>query len=281
MFTSLVCGLVLCVPVGQNGVKQKGELKIVNPRATYGPLGATRPKEGAMPGETFDFSFEILGMKQDAKGHVAYTMTMEIFDAKGKQVFKLGPQNRKAVNFLGGKTMPCLASMAVPLDAEPGTHKVRLTIADRNSKKQVVFETTGKVRPLDFGLVRVGTYANSQRTVPMPPVGVVGQTMTIGFSLVGFARDKKTGQPNIEILRGISNDNGKTIQKPKVIGTINEGIDKDQKLISPSFTITLNNAGKYTIILIARDRVSGKSKTVRLPIQVIRLKGQPMMNGRD
>ncbi|MGF1579172.1 MAG: hypothetical protein ACFCD0_07395 [Gemmataceae bacterium] len=276
MFTSLVCGLVLSLPAGQD-VADKGELKIVNPRASYGRLGATRPKEGAMPGDTFHFSFEIRGMKEDKKGRVAYELTMEIFNAKGEQVFKLGPQNRSAVNFFGGKTMPCLASMTLPLTAEPGPHKLRLTVADRNSKKKAVFETIGKVRALDFGFVRVATYANKELTVPMPPVGVVGQTMTIGFSVIGFERDKETGQPNIDILRGVVHGSGKVISKPAVIGTIKQGIGKDEKLISPSFTITLNNAGKYTVVLMGRDRVSGKSATVRLPIEVIRLKG-PMLN---
>src|SRR5262249_55700536 len=56
MMTALACLLTLSLAPAQ-----EGKLEIVNPRATYGYLGARRPKDGkgVLPGDVLHFRFDV------------------------------------------------------------------------------------------------------------------------------------------------------------------------------------------------------------------------------
>src|SRR5205807_10496991 len=134
-----------------------------------------------LPGDVACFAFDIKGLKLDDAGRASYAVAIEILDPKGQVFYREGPRNAVAQNFLGGDTLPCASHVNIPPDTPAGVHPIRVTIEDRNTKKKATFEGKGKVLPKGFGLVRVGTFADREGKVPVPPVGVVGTTLYVNF----------------------------------------------------------------------------------------------------
>jgi hypothetical protein len=264
MLSALTCCLVLTGVPAQNG-----ELKITDARPTYGYVGATRPKTGVLPGEKAYFTFNIHGIKEDAKGRASYTLLVEVMNDKGDKVFQLGPHNAVAQDFLGGNALPCSAHLEIPPKTPPGTYTYRVTIEDRTTKQKGTFETKGKVLPPGFGLVRVGTFADAAGKVPRAPVGVVGESLYLGFSPVGFQRDPKTKQPKIKLSLKILDAKGQPTLPEPIVGTIADGIDENLHMIPLVNGFTLNRTGRFTVELQATDQLAGKTAKVSFPVVVM------------
>ena len=259
--------LALILPVLQ---AQAGELTIANPRGTYGHLGAPVPKGTArLPGDVIHFAFDILNMKLDAKGQASYSMLYEIYDPKGQLVYKEGPINALAINCLGGGALPCTAHFELPTDAVPGIYSAKAVVHDRISNKKVTFESKGQVAPAGFGLIRLGTSSDRAGNAPIPPIGVVGQVLYVNFSTVGFARDKKNNQPDIEASLRIVDSKGQPTMPAPLAGKTNDGVPDSLPIIPMQFAVTLNRAGDFTLELSATDAIAGKTSKISLPIRVI------------
>lgn len=262
MFGSLLCLAALLPAQGE-------ELEIVNARATFGALGSPFNKQkGRLPGDVAHFAFDVKNMTFDKDGRAFYSFLIEIHDPKGTLIYKEGPRNAIAQNSLGGNLLPCQANLELPLDSEPGTYSLRVTIVDRATKKSVVLESKGKVRKADFGLVQVGTFSDREGKAPTPHLGVVGETMYFNFSVAHFARDKETKQPKLDVSLKVLDDKGKQAG-PVLTGKADKDIMEGFKLLPMQFGLSLNRAGNFTVELTATDHLTGKTDSVRLPLRVL------------
>ena len=241
--------------------------EIVNPRATFGHLGAPRPKTGMLPGDVAHFSFEIKNLKTDAKGKVSYSIAIVITDEKGKVFFEQKPYNSFATIFFGGDVLPAAARVEVPLGAQPGTMKWKITVVDRTTKKSKELTGEGKVLPADFGIVQVGTFADVEAKAPISPVGVVGSQLHVGFGVVGFERGKET-QPNIKVTLSIRDEKGQ-LTAPALSGEVRKDVPADVRIVPMNFGLTLDRAGRFTIELTANDEISGKTSTIHFPVRIL------------
>ncbi len=241
--------------------------QIVNAHATYGHLGAPRPKTGIMPGDTAHVSFGIKGLTTDKNGKVAYSIAIVITDAAGKVIFEQKPYNAQAQHFFGGDTIRGAARIDVPVDQKPGPVYWTVTVTDRTAKRTTELKGEGKILPLDFGLVGVGTFADGDGRVPTPPVGVVGGQMYLGFGVIGCARGKDK-QPDVRVTLRILDEKGKPTTAQPLGGRVQD-LAADQLVVPLSFALTLDNSGRYTLELTAQDQVSGKTAVVSLPLRVL------------
>src|SRR5262249_23487318 len=156
-------------------------------------------------------------------------------DDKGQLFFEQKPLNAVAQNFFGGNALPCSAHLDVPLDTPAGTYHWKVTVHDRLADKRVTADGTGKVLPPAFGLARVGTFADPQAKVPVPPVGVEGGSLYLNFAAVGFGRDAKTKKPDVWVELRVLDDKGKpTFAKP-LTGEVKEGIGEGVRLVPMQF----------------------------------------------
>jgi hypothetical protein len=252
------------------GAGQEGDLQIVNPRPTYGYLGAPRPKgTGILPGDVAHFTFGIKGLKFDDQGKAAYSIAIEIKDDAGHVVFEQKPYNAVAQNFFGGDTLPCAAQVEVPLSLKPGAVHWTITVADRTAGRKVELKGEGKVLPADFGIVRVGTFADPEGHTPVPAVGVVGGTMYVGFSAVGFGRTKDGQQPDLHVAMRVLDITGQPTSKAKIEGDVKANVPDDLRFIPMHFGLTLTRPGQFIVELTANDRTGGKTATVSLPLRVV------------
>jgi hypothetical protein len=264
MLQTLVTVLALTLAAGQDA-----KLEIDNVHATYGHLGAARPKNGMLPGEILHFTFDIKNLKLDSKGRASYSIAVEVLDAKGELFYRQKPQNAIAQNYFGGNTLQCSSFMQVPLNAKPGELHWRIALTDRSSGQTATAEGKGLIRTPEFGLVRVGTFADREGNVPTAPVGVRGSNLYINFAPVGFARDPKTKQPNIKVALRVLDENGKATFSEPLEGHVHEEIPEEAQVIPLQFGLTMNRTGRYTVELTARDELSGKSDRITFPVRVL------------
>jgi hypothetical protein len=267
MMTSLFVGLALVTVQAQ-----EGELELGPVHPTYGYLGAARPKTGILPGDVAHFTFDIKNLKLDANGRAAYSIAVEIRDDKGQLYYEQKPYNSVAHNFFGGNTLPASAHMAVPADAKPGIYDLKITVKDRNANVTKVMLGKGKVLPPGFGLIRVGTYADAEGRTPIAPVGVVGSSLYVNFSAIGFGRDPKTKQPDIQVELRVLDDKGQATFTKPLTGRVHQDVGEAVRIIPLGYGLTMNRPGDFTIELQARCVVCGKSTTVRLPVRILPMK---------
>lgn len=246
-------------------------LEIKNARATYGFLGAARSAGPRYPGETIHFSFDVANMKFDENSRASYSTTVEIFDSAKHQLFRLGPTNAVAQNFLGGNSLPCSAQFDIPLDAAPGEYTMRVTVKDRATNKTATLERKAKLSAHEFALVNAALFADRETRVPAAPIGVIGESLYVHFSALDFGRDKTTGQPDLAVTMRVLDDKGApTFAKP-LSGHVNKDVPESVKIMPLQFALTLNRAGNFTIELEATCKVCNKKTKTTLPLKVISL----------
>ena len=217
-FAWLPC-VLLCLTSAQDA-----KLEIVNHRPTYGYLGAPRPKVGMLPGDAAHFTFEIKNLKLDENGKAFYSIAIEIRDMAGKLVYEQKPYNSVAQNFLGGDTLPCSAHVEIPIDSKPGAVNWKITVKDRTTGQVAAATGKGLILEPGFGIVRVGLFADPDLKVPMSAIAVVGDSAYLHFSAAGFARDKATKQPDLNVSMRIVDEKGKaTLAKP-LTGRVSAGV---------------------------------------------------------
>jgi hypothetical protein len=249
---------------------QDAPLEIANARATHGYLGSTYPQvEGRLAGDIVHFTFDVKNLKLDELGRASYSMLVEVSDTKGNLVFKLGPTNAIAQNYLGGNSMPCSAHLEIPADTPAGDYLFKVTVTDRTASKTATFERKGRVLPPSFGLIRVAAFADRETRFPASSVGVVGESLYLSFAPIGFARAKGTKQPDLHVSLRVLDDKGQpTLSKP-LSGVVNQDVPTDVKLVPMQFGITINRIGNFTIEITADDKIAGKSAKVTLPLKVV------------
>jgi hypothetical protein len=249
---------------------QTPALEIADLRPTYGHLGAPRPKGGGiLPGDVAHFTFGIKNLKLDASGLAKYSVAIEVRDASGKLVYEQKPFNTIAQNVFGGDTIPNSASVSIPLTQPAGELNWKLTVKDRATDKSVELKGAGKVLPADFGLVQVGTFADAESRVPVAPVGVVGGTLYLNFSAVGFGRNAKDKKPDLNVDVKVLDEAGKAARPTLLSTKISEDIPDDAKLIPLHLALTLNRPGRYTVEITARCASQNKTANVSLPIRIL------------
>lgn len=246
-----------------------GDLEIANPRATFGYLGAVRPKAPRLPGDQVFFCFEVRNLKLEDGVKAQFSMLVEVFNPKGEKIYYKGPVKHVAHLSFGGMSVPCQAQLDIPLGSEAGEYTLKITIHDRLADKTTVFTGKGEVTAPDFGLVRIGTFCDPAGHLPCAAVGVVGEQVYLHYSAVGFGRDKATKQPNLDLSLTVLDDKGKPATTKPMTGKVDKGVPEDAPFVPLLFPLTLDRAGGFTLEVTARDNVLGKTSTFRLPIRVL------------
>jgi hypothetical protein len=245
--------------------------EIADMHATYGHLGAVRPKgAGLVPGDVAAFTFAIKNLTFDKNGKAAYSVAIEVRDAKGKLLYEQKPFNSVAQSLFGGTSLPCSATIAVPFDAEPGPVSWKITVKDRTADKSVETKGEGNILSPKFGIVRVGTFADPEAKVPVAPLGVVGGTLYLDFAAAHFARDAMK-KPDVKVELRILDDKGQPTTAEPMAGRIRDDIPADARMVPLQFALTLNRVGDFTVELTARCVVCGSEEKIRLPIRVMPL----------
>jgi hypothetical protein len=263
--SAVVLTVVSVAAFGQAG----GKLALTNVRSTYGILGPVRPDAKLLPGDSLYLFYDIEGITFDAAGKAKYSIGMEVTDSQGKTAFKQAPATLEGINALGGNKLPAHAHIDFGLDQPPGSYTVKIHVSDLAAKSSQSLTHKVDVLPKSFGLVRARLTGDPDGVVPLPAVGVVGQTVYFSCGVVGFERDKTKGMPSVGLEMRILDDKGKPTMPQAFTGVVGQNISDKGVSIPLQFLLPLNRSGKFTIEIKATDQVSKKSATLAFPYTVV------------
>jgi hypothetical protein len=257
--------VALLLAVGCLAPTSAQALEITYLRPAYGPMAAMRKNLKFIPGDVLYMSYVVSGLKVEEKTNkVKYTSTLEFLDAKNTQMFKKDTPNELTVQ-LGGTSMPGDLHIVMGRNLAPGKYTVKLTVKDQlsNDSKAVTYPI--EVIASEFGFVGVTA----------PAVGLIGQHYLASFAVVDMGLDAKK-MPNVEITIKLFDDKGTAVAKPTVMTLpkdIPEGIDIQKESFVPlSYPLYLNRSGRFTVEIVATDRVSAKTAQLRYQLTVFDLK---------
>lgn len=268
MLTTLALMAALSTTPGQNG-----DLQLGNVRATYGVLGALRPKDEIIPGDMYFITFDIQNLKTDDQGRVQYSMGIELKNPKGETEFKRDPDPKPLMIFnpLGGARVPAFAHALVGPEMPDGKYEMIVTVYDGMTKKKAELKKAFTVSKKAFGIVKLNTSYDGQGTIPAPFMGVAGQSLYVNFWVVGFERKPK-GQPNIKFEVYVEDENGKRTSMKSMEDNVNKEVPDDWVQVPMNFLLPLNRVGKFNVVLKAKDVLASKDAELTFPIVVTELK---------
>jgi hypothetical protein len=117
--------------------------------------------------------------------------------------------------------------------------------------------------------VSVYTTADPNGTISVPTTGIVGQSIWVQFGIVGFARDKTTKQPIVEVEIVFLDETGKpTLQKP-ITDKRDSGVEDKMEAFPSRYLLPFTRAGKFTMRIKAVDKVANKTYTFDLPVAAV------------
>jgi hypothetical protein len=263
MWMNVLAATLLSIVPGQTG-----KLSVTNERLTYGHLGPARTDGKYLPGDGIHLLFEVQNITFDANGKASYALGLELTDPKGGEVLNQKPRPSTAMNYLGGSTLPCAVQFAIPVETAPGTYTLRATVIDKATSQSVTVQRKIEVLPKGFGLIQVGTTADREGNMAWSPVGVVGDSIYLNFTAVGFTRDSKTKQPHVKVEMRALDEKGQPVKGAKMFGSANADVPESLLAIPMQFGITLNREGRFTLEVTATDALSGKTAKVLFPVKI-------------
>ena len=252
---------------------QEGDLKLSNARTTYGFLGNTRGSNKYLPGDVLFLAFDIKGMSVGKDGEIKYSLALDMKDAAGKKVFGQLPQVIQAANSMGGSQLPGYAYADIGTSVAPGKYSLTVTVRDEMAKKSAELTQEFDVLKKDFGIGKLGLFYDDQGRVWAPPVFVTGQSAWLHFITMGFDRDAKTKQPDVEVRMRVLDESGKPTVPQPTVGDLKSAKLPPNASAAPWLQkVELNRPGKLRIELEAEDKVAKKTVKEVLNITVIEAK---------
>ena len=273
----MLTALVLAGALG-GAPAQPAEMKLTNVRMTVGELGPTREGTKILPGDVLFIAYDIDGLTIDGEGIARYTMSMEVTNPTGRVILEQKPSDRADFAPLRGNKLPGRAYVTVGLDEAPGQYTCKLAVTDPATKQTAKIEVKFEVLKKDFAVVAVFTSHDPKGELSAPTSGQVGDTLYIHFTVAAFMRDAKTNQPDVEIQFQFFDAQG----KPTLVNAKNEPTPRrhlqDAKSVPPvkdkdeaftlQFPLFMNRPGKFTVEIKAKDNVSKKEFTYKLPVTI-------------
>jgi hypothetical protein len=267
MWAALALTTVLTAPA------QAGELTTKNVRTTHGIFGQPRKdnkRPELLPGDLLVVAFDVENLTVDKDGRILYAMGIELTKkGKAKPEFKRDPTDLEAFNSLGGTSMPLFAMSLIGLDASAGEYTLTVTFKDRGRKANdtIKLEQKFEVLPPKLGFVQIKM--TNVQSDPVPLIGVVGQSMWLHCSLVGFeVKDKK---PHVTFEMQILDADGKRTLDKRFKGDLtDEPKQVPGMMILNPIPLQLNRAGKFKVVLTATCNLSKKSTEQTLDLTVLK-----------
>jgi hypothetical protein len=254
---------MLALAAAMSVTPAQGGLDLVNDRLTFGgefgPVRRDTPGMRAneyLPGDLFFVAFDIVGLKSDSQGKVAYFMGMVVtHDATGKVIYEHKPSESNAILPLGASRLPGRAFVGLGLDLK-GPCTWRLTVTDKATNAAKTIEKRFVVRDPMFAIVRFHTSFDPEGDAPAPMSGIAGQVLYLNFNTVGFTRDRQTGQPHNQVELRVLDQNGRPTTAEGLVYEIKNGVKDDVTGLEWHLMLPLNAPGRYRVKLTATDKLA-------------------------
>ena len=249
---------------------QNGPLTLANERVTLGGiLGPRRPTTEYLPGDVVYLALDVENLQMAADGTVNYSIALEVTDPTGKSVYSAKPgSGTKVMLPLGGKKLPASGFFYIQTDQKPGVLTCTVTVQDISAKAVKSIATKITVVPLRFGIVALTAFFDPGKQVAAPLQTFEGQNLWLLFGLVGFGRDAKTKQPDVNVELRVYED-GKAVNQVPMVIKLDKVVGPNDSLIDfDTQPLPLNRPGTFMVELKAECKVTGKTDKIRFPVTV-------------
>lgn len=264
MWTSLALAALAFTPA-----QPAGTLQLTNVRLVIGDLGPTRTNTKFLPGDVVFIGYDIEGLTIEPDGITKYTMAMEVLDAAGKPIFKQEPKEITELIPLRGNRVPARAIIRLYETFEAGSYTCKITATDSKTKSSNSLTVKFEVLKKDFGIVAVTTTHDPRRELSAPTTGSTGQLVFVWMNIVGFQRDPKTKQPNVELEFTLIDEKGIPTLGQPIKRIQDTGIEPEAEAFPIYFPFYMSRPGKFTLRVTATDKVANKKATFELPFTVL------------
>ena len=198
-------------------------------------------------------------------------MQQEVIDKDGKSMFKPDAVNRVDQAPLGGGRLPGYTFVTAGLDLPAGDYVLKMTVTDNApaaNKATKSFEQKFTVLKAEFGIVAVYASADHQGRLPAPTTGIVGGSIFLHFSAVGFEKDKTKKQPELTF-EMVPLENGKPTTDSASVWEVKDGVDEKDFTYSMRYPVPFTRPGKFAVRLTATDKLTKKSASIDVPVTVL------------
>jgi hypothetical protein len=170
---------------------------------------------------------------------------------------------------LAGKRIPALAVLRLGESFDAGMYTCKVTAKDTKTNASSSLTTKFEVLKKDFGVVAVRGSYDPRGDIAAPTTGITGQLVFVQFNVVGFQRDPKTKQPNVDIEFTILDEKGAPTLAQPIKKIQDTGIEADWEAFPIYFPLYMTRPGKFTLRITATDKVANKKATFEMPITVL------------
>ena len=244
----------------------RAELKVVDIRPTYGRLGSTRSSTRVLPGEDFHVAFVVSGISRGTDGRSEVSTSAELLDEAGEIVAQVPGSPGRVFLALGGNSLPRHVHFSLPLDFAPGKYKVRGVCTDVRTGDEVTVEQPFEVAPLEFGIVRLRLAGDAEGKTAVGGNLTVSQEVHVVGRGVGFAR--KGERIHVVGNLTIRDAGGKPVVPNPISFEIDQEVDDDLDQLDFRWTLPVNRAGKFSLLIEVRDEIAGKDASYEMPLVV-------------
>jgi hypothetical protein len=244
------------------------ELRIDKVEASHGRFGPVRKSLDFYPYDEVVFRFTVAGARVDDDGKVDAELSWTLHDDKGKEAFsrKLPLKGPLA---LGSESFPAYVSVLVPEPAVSGEYALKVRLKDNLGGGETSFERKLNLKATEFAIIAPRFFHDSSATVPAPAAGVVGQHLFFRFWTIGF--DRSQGKLDNEMTVQVLDKAGKELL-PKPLRLVAENNDakvvKELPALDFGGSLMLNQPGEFTVRMTVTDRISKKTDTFEVPLEV-------------
>jgi hypothetical protein len=238
-------------------------LDLKNQHLRYGPVGALRPNKDVLPGDFINITYDIDNLVLDPKTKKAsYVTILELLDAQGGEVYKNVSPVQEVMPQLGGTKIPGNLHLVMGLKQAPGKYSIRLTVHDKHGKDKKAFQYDFMLSPPDFGIIRVSA----------PAFGLPGQLYPVEMNFINLKLDAKKN-PDTEVLIRILDQAGTEVspavkfEYPRDL-PLEADLEKSN-LVPLIYTVYANRTGRFTMEIIAHDKLGKKKAELRYPFTVV------------
>jgi hypothetical protein len=239
---------------------------------TQGPLGPVRASADFYRQDEVCLRGILTGLRTGADGQFDVTIEHKVIDPNGA-LFGQHTSPAKGALHLGGGAF--VGRFSLPLDhpyLPPGEWTVEVTATDNVAGQSTTVSRKFRYRPLELAVVRPAFFADDQSKVPArPTAAAAGQPLFFRGKVVGFVKDEGShGNAELDIEIHFLDADGQDVARPFELHLR----QKVEEPVNPleccdfNYTFTPNRPGKFTIRVVAHDKVGKKTATLEVPLHV-------------
>ena len=251
-----------------------GDLKLSNVRATHGLLGPKRTEKQVLPGDRVFVCFDIDGITVNADGKVQYSIATDVTDAKGKSIYKQEPRDLEVPLSLGGNSVPGYSQIDCGLEQPAGKYTLKLTVV-RSLRRQEDGDVHARFRDRRAAASVWCGFCDDARPRGALPVERRGQSAKHAYgcnsaSSASSATRLANSQTSPSNCKSSTTTTSRSASRRPA--RISKDVPDNVTMLPIQFLLSLNRAGKFSLVVTATDQLSRKTTKTTLPLTVLEAK---------